>query len=541
MSATYFFLLTDHGSQRLAAAQAGTQPFQITHLAIGDANNLPYLPQSRVSEMTLVNEQARVPVQSVAVVGGQVEVVATVDSTVGGFNVHEIGLLDEAGQLLYIGNYHGGYKPILTEGAGGDLELVCVLKTSNLTPVVVEMNPTVVIANRQWVLDHFVRIPTFNTHVEQFNTHVDQYNSHVAQNTLEHNNLLALIMAAAEHAGISLEQAVATLSANLLQHRQASNPHPQYLLASTFGVNLLMTATVNTPLDAANRVFGWTGENGDTDFPARSIRWWNRHAETIRFQPFRSYGQFLLHCNFQPQGDGYLEIKTFDQNGVELSLVVLMNISRAAYNVWEPAVKHVFELPANGYAEIHYSMYVWNKHYGAFNGSIFVDDRVKRFTPVGYSSNVDAANTNTTGSTTEASDHSVFPAFEWFYFDTASQNYLQLSAISTLSDPESQAPHFHRNVLLPNANADLWVWVQVGLQTIAEDYAAVETEVLRSGADADGVTIVQIPVSMRTVATPDNETLVYRVAYYASEVFDTELTVPSDSLDGQHQIYVNRL
>lgn len=179
MSATYFLLLTDHGSQRLAAAQAGTQTFQITHLAIGDANNLPYLPQSRVSEMTLVNEQARVPVQSVAVVGGQVEVVATVDSTIGGFNVHEIGLLDEAGQLLYIGNYHGGYKPILTEGAGGDLELVCVLQTSNLTPVVVEMNPTIVTANRQWVLDNFVHIPTFN--------------AHTAQNNLEHANLLQLI------------------------------------------------------------------------------------------------------------------------------------------------------------------------------------------------------------------------------------------------------------------------------------------------------------------------------------------------------------
>lgn len=541
MSATYFLLLTDHGSQRLAAAQAGTQPFQITHLAIGDANNLPYLPQSRVSELALVNEMARVPVQSVAVVGGQVEVVATIESTIGGFNIHEIGLLDEAGQLLYIGNYHGGYKPILTEGAGGDLELVCVLKTSNLTPVVVEMNPTVVTANRQWVLENFVRIATFEAHVAQFNAHVAQYDSHVTQNALEHNNLLALITAAAEYAGISLEQAVATLSANLLQHRQASNPHPQYLLASTFGVNLLMTATVNTPLDAANRVFGWNGEDGDTDFPVRGIRWWNRHAETIRFQPFRSYGQFLLHCNFQPQGDGYLEIKTFDQNGVELSLVVLMHISRASYDVYEPPIDYVFELPANGYAEIYYSMYVWNKHYGSFSGSIFVDDRVKRFTPVGYSSNVDAANTNSTGSTTEASDYSVFPAYEWFYFDTASQTYLQLSAVSTLELPESKEPHFHRNVLLPNANDDLWVWVQVGLQTVAEDYAAVDTQVLRAGADADGVTIVQIPVSMRTIATPDNETLVYTLAYYATEVLDTELTVPSGSLNGEHQIYVNRL
>ncbi|MFZ3193969.1 MAG: hypothetical protein WA154_12290 [Moraxellaceae bacterium] len=288
-------------------------------------------------------------------------------------------------------------------------------------------------------------------------------------------------------------------------------------------------------------MFGWNGESGATGFPVRSIRWWNRHTETIEFRPYRCYSEFLLHCDFQPQGDGVLTIRRYDQHGVMLSDERIFEVHRAAYHVWEPHIKHVFTLPENGYALIWYEMYVWNKHYGSFNGSIYVNDRVKRFTPVGYTSSVDATNSTANGSTVENSDYSVFPDHEWFYFDAASSEYVELSAISTLADPESKAPHFHRNVLLPNANADLWVWVQVGLQTIAEDYAAVETEVLRAGADADGVTIVQIPVSMRTVATPDNETLVYRVAYYASEVFDTELTMPSGSLDGQHQIYVNRL
>ena len=177
--ATYFLILTQHGSQTLAAAQAGTGTVQISHLVIGDANGQPYLPQSRPDATALVNERARVAVQSVAVVGDTVEVVATVDSTIGGFNLHEIGLTDANGQLLYLGNYHGGYKPELTEGAGGDLELVLVLATNGLGPVVVELDPTVVTANRQWVLDRFVRIPTFD--------------AHVAQNDLEHANLLLII------------------------------------------------------------------------------------------------------------------------------------------------------------------------------------------------------------------------------------------------------------------------------------------------------------------------------------------------------------
>ena len=196
MSATYYLLLTDHGSHRLAAAQAGTQPFQITHLAIGDANNLPYLPQSRVSATQLLNERARVPVQSVIAVEEQVEVLSILDHNIGGFNLHEIGLLDESGQLLYIGNYHGAYKPTLSEGAGGDLELVCVLQTSNLAQVVVKINPSMTIAHRAWVTDHFVSIPTFN--------------DHMTQNSLEHANLLQLIQALQQQLLIAEENNMTT-------------------------------------------------------------------------------------------------------------------------------------------------------------------------------------------------------------------------------------------------------------------------------------------------------------------------------------------
>lgn len=215
--ATYFLILTQHGSQTLAAAQAGTGTVQISHLVIGDANGQPYLPQSRPDATALVNERARVAVQSVAVVGDTVEVVATVDSTIGGFNLHEIGLTDADGQLLYLGNYHGGYKPELTEGAGGDLELVLVLATNGLGPVVVELDPTVVTANRQWVLDRFVRIPTFD--------------AHVAQNDVEHANLALLI---------------ANVVLALQQHQDALNPHPQYALQSQINPRHLFRFVHNT-------------------------------------------------------------------------------------------------------------------------------------------------------------------------------------------------------------------------------------------------------------------------------------------------------
>lgn len=215
--ANYYLILTQHGSNRLAQAQANTHPFVISHLALGDANGLPYLPQSRANATTLVNERARVDVQSVAVVGTQTEVVATIESTIGGFNLHEIALLDEDGLALYLGNFTGAYKPVLTEGASGDMEFVLTLDTDGLAPVVIEMNPTVVIANRQWVIDGFVRISTFD--------------AHVAQNTLEHNNLATLI---------------AAVLLALQQHEAALDPHPQYALESEINPRHLFRFVHNT-------------------------------------------------------------------------------------------------------------------------------------------------------------------------------------------------------------------------------------------------------------------------------------------------------
>ena len=215
--ANYYLILTDHGSQRLAAAQAGTTDFQILHLALGDANGQPYLPSSRINDDTLVNERARVEVIDVTVVDQHVEVVAIVGSEIGGFNLHEIALLDEQGKALYIGNYHGGYKPVLTEGAGGDLKLILALATSGLAPVVIQMNPTTVIADRQWVIDNFVRIPTFD--------------AHVAQNDVEHANLALLI---------------ANVVLALQQHQDALNPHPQYALQSQINPRHLFRFVHNT-------------------------------------------------------------------------------------------------------------------------------------------------------------------------------------------------------------------------------------------------------------------------------------------------------
>lgn len=183
MAAKYYVTLTDYGATRVAQAH-NVASILLTELVIGDANGLPYDPVTNKSRTTLVNQKSSVPVQSVTINDAVTTVMATITANIGGFNLHEIGLKDNTGKLVYIGNYHGGYKPVIADGAGGDLTIAIDITAESGKDVMIQVDPTVVTANKQWVIDNFVRIPTFD--------------AHVSQNALEHNNLLTLIQAEAQ-------------------------------------------------------------------------------------------------------------------------------------------------------------------------------------------------------------------------------------------------------------------------------------------------------------------------------------------------------
>lgn len=224
MSSTYYLLLTTYGAQRIAQLQADHASAQlVVNFVAGDANGQPYLPQTRMNATALLNQQVSVPLQSVDVVDhDRCQAVAVLDATVGGFNIHEIGITDDTGQLVYIGNYHGGYKPVLSEGAGGDLTLVMDLVASGIGTVTIIPDPSFVYAGQDWVDANFSRISTFE--------------NHVAQNDLEHSNLILLI---------------ANVVLALQQHQDALNPHLQYALRSEINPRQLFRFSHNTGMPYA--------------------------------------------------------------------------------------------------------------------------------------------------------------------------------------------------------------------------------------------------------------------------------------------------
>lgn len=352
------------------------------------------------------------------------------------------------------------------------------------------------------------------------------------QNELEHNNLLTLITATSQNANVSIEEAVSFLSSLINQHQNANNPHPQYLLASTFGVELQMTASENTPILDKNRVFGWNGVDGDTLAFDKSPRWWTYHDETVTFKPFRAYGQFLLGIQFKPEGDGKLSIATFSKDDVKLAEHVILDLSTTSFDQF---VKHVFYLNKGEYAKIRINGRVWNENWGFFKGSIYVDDRVKIFSPVGYQSSVELANTVIDGSesTENPIDYSEFSSAEWSWYDSDNQIYVALES-TTFITPEDHLPHYHRGLFA--ASQDLWIRIEAGTQSVQtpSDYVSVSSKVIRGSTDGQGNIVITIPLSLRSIAIPEGSKGVYTVTYFDHEYIEGD----TNSLDGNHVFYV---
>lgn len=150
----YYCLPTNIGLAKLSAFATGGTPITLTHFAVGDANGTPYLPETRVAHNTLVHERYRNTIESVLVSPFDPHVsIATINlsANVGGWRICEIALIDNDGDIIYLANYPNNYKPTLTEGAGGELEIPVYLQSSAVGSISVVVDPNIIRASQDWV------------------------------------------------------------------------------------------------------------------------------------------------------------------------------------------------------------------------------------------------------------------------------------------------------------------------------------------------------------------------------------------------------
>lgn len=164
MSAKYYVTPTDYGLQCIAEAHNNVD-ILLKQLVLGDANGIPFDPRTLVHLTALQNQKVAVNISKITTqANGTVRVEATVGSDIGGFNIHEIGLTDITGKLVYIGNWHGGYKSEIADGAGGELSFYIDIKAEQGSNVLINvLNP--IYATEKWVTDNFIKKEEFNTYL----------------------------------------------------------------------------------------------------------------------------------------------------------------------------------------------------------------------------------------------------------------------------------------------------------------------------------------------------------------------------------------
>ncbi|HBB3878162.1 TPA: phage tail protein [Escherichia coli] len=162
MSTKFYTLLTDIGAAKLASAAALGVPLKITHMAVGDGGGT--LPTPDAKQTALVNEKRRAalnmlyidPQNSSQIIAEQV-----IPENEGGWWIREVGLFDEYGALIAVGNCPESYKPQLAEGSGRTQTVRMVLITSSTDNITLKIDPAVVLATRKYVDDKVLELKVY--------------------------------------------------------------------------------------------------------------------------------------------------------------------------------------------------------------------------------------------------------------------------------------------------------------------------------------------------------------------------------------------
>ncbi|WP_242503473.1 phage tail protein [Proteus mirabilis] len=154
MSAKFFALLTVIGANKLAKATALGTTLKITQMAVGDGGGT--LPTPDTQQTKLVGEKRRAGLNSLFVDpknDSQIIAEQVIPENEGGYWIREIGLFDDEGSLIAVGNCPETYKPQLQEGSGRTQTIRMILTVSHTESVELKVDPSVILATREFVND----------------------------------------------------------------------------------------------------------------------------------------------------------------------------------------------------------------------------------------------------------------------------------------------------------------------------------------------------------------------------------------------------
>ena len=146
-------LITDIGLAKLAATTApGGKPVRLTHMAVGDGNG--ELRQPQKNQTSLYNEVWRQSVNRVFTDPenpNRLIAELVIPPETGGFWVREIGVFDDTGTMIAVGNTAESYKPTREEGSGRAQIFRAVITVTSDAVVELVMDTTTILPTTDYI------------------------------------------------------------------------------------------------------------------------------------------------------------------------------------------------------------------------------------------------------------------------------------------------------------------------------------------------------------------------------------------------------
>ncbi|WP_230598709.1 tail fiber protein [Enterobacter asburiae] len=155
MTVKYKTVITKAGAIKLAAATVPNgKKVNFTAMAIGDGGGT--LPVPDASQTKLVNEVWRHTLNKISQDNKNKNYVIAellIPPETGGFWMREMGLYDDTGTLIAVGNMAESYKPELAEGSGRAQTVRMVIMVSDIESVELTIDTSTVMATQDYVDD----------------------------------------------------------------------------------------------------------------------------------------------------------------------------------------------------------------------------------------------------------------------------------------------------------------------------------------------------------------------------------------------------
>ncbi|WP_233446885.1 tail fiber protein [Enterobacter asburiae] len=155
MTVKYKTVITKAGAIKLAAATVPNgKKVNFTAMAIGDGGGT--LPEPDASQTKLVNEVWRHTLNKISLDNKHQNYVIAellIPPETGGFWMREMGLYDDTGTLIAVGNMAESYKPELAEGSGRAQTVRMVIMVSDIESVELTIDTSTVMATQDYVDD----------------------------------------------------------------------------------------------------------------------------------------------------------------------------------------------------------------------------------------------------------------------------------------------------------------------------------------------------------------------------------------------------